>query len=720
MQRKALGIIGLFGLILVAVGFGYWDMLNSEKLRIAEESATPPVNIVGDAVMDAGNASNDEAQQAAQADTAANAPAPTGASAETPTPAPAQSANGEISATADGSAIAPERAPLSNAQAASSSPANAGSADARSAGKPVSQTADASPSADTRTVDAARNEPSFDILRVEPSGETVVAGNAKPAATVALIDGGRTIGEAKANAEGQFALALDAPLTPGEHSIALQATDETGQATASRQTAIVSVPQDATSGQVLAMIDSPGAPSRIVEMPKAANPQEPLEPQDDQVADAGAPKDEPKAKSAANGSGTQTAIAEAVSGIDRIAGGKSDRAKAGETSASAITGPVASGETAAPVGGPDAIASTTPSPGAASSAAMASDAAGTPKAAAAATLRVEAVELQGRTISVAGAATSGSKVRVYVDNALVAEDQASGDDRFLASGKAELSIGRHLVRADQLDNGGQVVARAEVPFDRPEGERVAAIAPPAGMARPSGSSSPAVSDSSPNATVADPPAETPARPDRVAAGGTGGDTEVASVDGGASTNASGANARATGVEQDASANRPAKTSTGGSDAADVGDATNVASAETVVKDGSAPPSDMKSAGTEGAGSGGTADASFEPATGAQPGPTGQRSGEDATARVRGDMVFDGTAGEPELAPGAVNRQAALTSVDGRVIIRKGDTLWRISREAYGLGRRYTVIYLANGQQIRNPHLIYPGQVFRLPSDNGKG
>ena len=33
-----------------------------------------------------------------------------------------------------------------------------------------------------------------------------------------------------------------------------------------------------------------------------------------------------------------------------------------------------------------------------------------------------------------------------------------------------------------------------------------------------------------------------------------------------------------------------------------------------------------------------------------------------------------------------------------------------------MGSRYTVIYLANGDQIRNPDLIYPGQVFRMPAD----
>ena len=48
-------------------------------------------------------------------------------------------------------------------------------------------------------------------------------------------------------------------------------------------------------------------------------------------------------------------------------------------------------------------------------------------------------------------------------------------------------------------------------------------------------------------------------------------------------------------------------------------------------------------------------------------------------------------------------------------VSRGDSLWRISRLAYGLGPRYAVIYKANREQIRNPDLIYPGQIFVLPT-----
>ncbi len=52
-----------------------------------------------------------------------------------------------------------------------------------------------------------------------------------------------------------------------------------------------------------------------------------------------------------------------------------------------------------------------------------------------------------------------------------------------------------------------------------------------------------------------------------------------------------------------------------------------------------------------------------------------------------------------------------------VFIQPGNTLWGLSRRVYGGGKRYTLIFEANKDQIRNPDLIYPGQVFVLPQVN---
>lgn len=53
-------------------------------------------------------------------------------------------------------------------------------------------------------------------------------------------------------------------------------------------------------------------------------------------------------------------------------------------------------------------------------------------------------------------------------------------------------------------------------------------------------------------------------------------------------------------------------------------------------------------------------------------------------------------------------------------VSRGDSLWAISKRAYGAGLRYTVIYGANAQQIRDPNLIYPGQLFVLPVNKQEG
>jgi nucleoid-associated protein YgaU len=49
-------------------------------------------------------------------------------------------------------------------------------------------------------------------------------------------------------------------------------------------------------------------------------------------------------------------------------------------------------------------------------------------------------------------------------------------------------------------------------------------------------------------------------------------------------------------------------------------------------------------------------------------------------------------------------------------VTRGDSLWRISRLRFGKGMRYTVIYEANASQIRNPDLIYPGQLLVMPQN----
>jgi nucleoid-associated protein YgaU len=71
----------------------------------------------------------------------------------------------------------------------------------------------------------------------------------------------------------------------------------------------------------------------------------------------------------------------------------------------------------------------------------------------------------------------------------------------------------------------------------------------------------------------------------------------------------------------------------------------------------------------------------------------------------------------EPAPSAAVKATADAVVKelGTAVVERGDSLWRISRKIYGRGTRYTQIYQANAAQIRNPKLIYPGQIFVVPN-----
>ena len=51
-------------------------------------------------------------------------------------------------------------------------------------------------------------------------------------------------------------------------------------------------------------------------------------------------------------------------------------------------------------------------------------------------------------------------------------------------------------------------------------------------------------------------------------------------------------------------------------------------------------------------------------------------------------------------------------------VQPGNTLWAIARDRYGDGVLYVQVFEANRDRIRNPDLIYPGQIFVLPEDIG--
>ena len=86
---------------------------------------------------------------------------------------------------------------------------------------------------------------------------------------------------------------------------------------------------------------------------------------------------------------------------------------------------------------------------------------------------------------------------------------------------------------------------------------------------------------------------------------------------------------------------------------------------------------------------------------------------DYTLRV--DMLAEDGAVRGRVESPFRREPAEAAVAEGEIVVQPGDTLWAIAENRYGTGFRYSVIYQANAGRIRDPDLIYPGQIFNLPS-----
>ena len=57
----------------------------------------------------------------------------------------------------------------------------------------------------------------------------------------------------------------------------------------------------------------------------------------------------------------------------------------------------------------------------------------------------------------------------------------------------------------------------------------------------------------------------------------------------------------------------------------------------------------------------------------------------------------------------------MNMVSGSITVQTGNSLWRIARRIFGRGIRYIEIFEKNADLIKDPNLIYPGQVFSIPT-----
>jgi nucleoid-associated protein YgaU len=88
----------------------------------------------------------------------------------------------------------------------------------------------------------------------------------------------------------------------------------------------------------------------------------------------------------------------------------------------------------------------------------------------------------------------------------------------------------------------------------------------------------------------------------------------------------------------------------------------------------------------------------------------------ASHEIRVDMLDASGAVVDRVAAAFVGADLVMPPAESDLVtIRPGDTLWHIAQRSYGGGLQYTLIFRANRDQISDPDLIFPGQVFLLPS-----
>ncbi len=94
---------------------------------------------------------------------------------------------------------------------------------------------EAAPGTETDPSKAAAEVPSFDVVRIEGTGEGVIAGRAAPGWTIRIESNGNVVAETTADDDGAWSVVLDKPLTSGDHALTLKAVSPDGTSSLSAQ-----------------------------------------------------------------------------------------------------------------------------------------------------------------------------------------------------------------------------------------------------------------------------------------------------------------------------------------------------------------------------------------------------------------------------------------------------------------------------------------------------
>ena len=119
--------------------------------------------------------------------------------------------------------------------------------------------------------------PRFDIARIAPDGNAVIAGQAKPGAQVTILDGGQPIGQAQADQRGAFVFLPTTPLAAGTRELRLTERAPDGTQTQGTEEVVLIVPprttgptQSAPPQSAFAVLTAPNTAPRLLQAPVPA------------------------------------------------------------------------------------------------------------------------------------------------------------------------------------------------------------------------------------------------------------------------------------------------------------------------------------------------------------------------------------------------------------------------------------------------------------------
>ncbi|ASP32317.1 LysM peptidoglycan-binding domain-containing protein [Labrenzia sp. VG12] len=489
--------------------------------------------------------------------------------------------------------------------------------------------------------------PSFDVVGVEPTGETVVAGRSDAGAIVALTANGKVVGKSIANEAGEWTIILDEPLKPGDYDVGLEVHDEAGDPVAtSEERLAVSLPEGGKE-QPLVVLNSPDGPSDVLQKPETEQQVAAVQPEQEPQQQAAAEPTAPTGDAAPQN--TQAASAP-----------QADDSQQPETSASQQ----AKAEPAAPAAEQVAAASQESQPASSDQIAPAAQAeAGEAETASGDAAQVAAAEGTGNTSQPEATETAAT----------------TSSDNGSAPAAAEQTAAAAQTPETDAGEETQVASRSVQPSEPAQSEdqpAAAASEQPASQVEQAPADNQPVEATAP-ATLAPQPEAAPAEP-TVTVEAVESETDKVFV---AGTGEPGSSVRVYVGDEfqgEAEVNASGKWLVQGTK--NIAEGNVEVRADLIAEDGNAV--DARAAVT------------FEK--------------EQDKQIVLTKVVASGASGD------AAGQGAEVKKTLPVVIIRKGDNLWRISRRLYGEGVRYTTIYQANQDQIRNPDLIYPGQVFLTP------